>query len=169
MIPIWLQKLIDMFSHVPKKPQMRLSNSGLELIAEFEGFRSCPYKDAIGVPTIGFGNTYYPNGEKVRMTDTCITEERGRELLKTIAEDFSENVRGVVEVELNSNQFNALVSFAYNLGVENLKNSTLLKKVNNNPMDSTITHEFKRWVYADGKLLKGLVRRRKAEAELYVK
>lgn len=148
---------------------MKISENGLKLIAKFEGFRACPYLDAVGVPTIGYGNTFYPNGKKVTMDDPKITKEKALELLKYVADDFAKQVDKVVVRELNQNQFDALVSFAYNLGIGNLRRSTLLEKVNRNPCDPSIPDEFRKWVYAGGERLKGLERRRDEEAKLYVK
>lgn len=146
---------------------MKTSKQGLQLIAKFEGFRAEAYLDAVGVPTIGYGNTFYPDGRKVKIGDPRITKKEALCLLKVIVKDFEGYVNEAVTRELNQNQFDALVSFAYNLGSGNLNSSTLLKKINANPCDPSIADEFGKWVYAGGKVLNGLVRRRKAEAELY--
>ena len=139
------------------------------MIKTFEGFRSAPYKCSAGVPTIGYGATFYPGGKKVTMTDPSITEEKAVELLANMLVSFEKYVDSYCRDDINQNQFDALVSFAYNLGPANLKSSTLLKKVNANPEDETITAEFMKWVKAGGKTLKGLVRRREAESQLYFK
>ena len=146
---------------------MRINHEGLELIKAFEGFKAKPYKCPADVPTIGYGATYYPNGDKVKMTDPPIDEWVATELLAVILEEFEGYVNSYVTSTLNDNQFSALVSFTYNLGPANLRSSTLLKKVNRDPNDPSIADEFAKWVKAGGKTLKGLVRRRKAEAELY--
>ena len=140
---------------------------GTELIKSFEGFKSKPYKCPAGVPTIGYGATFYPNGKKVTMADKAITEQDATDLLCHMLESFEKYVDSYCRDDVNQNQFDALVSFAYNLGPANLKSSTLLKKVNANPNDETIRAEFMKWVKAGGKTLKGLVRRREAEANLY--
>lgn len=142
---------------------------GVELIKSFEGFRSAPYKCPAGVPTIGYGATFYPNGKKVTMADRSITEHEATDLLRNTLENFEKYVDSYCRDDVNQNQFDALVSFCYNLGPANLKASTLLKKVNANPNDETIRAEFMKWVKAGGKTLKGLVRRREAEANLYFK
>lgn len=142
---------------------------GVELIKSFEGFRSAPYKCPAGVPTIGYGATFYPNGKKVTMTDRAITEQEATDLLRNTLENFEKYVDSYCRDDVNQNQFDALVSFCYNLGPANLKASTLLKKINANPNDETIRAEFMKWVKAGGKTLKGLVRRREAEANLYFK
>jgi lysozyme len=80
---------------------------------------------------------------------------------------YEKSVDSFCRDDINQNQFDALVSFAYNLGVGNLKSSTLLKKVNANPSDPTIRDEFMKWVNGGGKKLPGLVKRRQAEADLY--
>jgi lysozyme len=139
------------------------------MIKTFEGFRGTPYKCSAGVPTIGYGATFYPGGKKVTMTDAAITEEQAVELLANMLVSFEKYVDSYCVDTITQNQFDALVSFAYNLGPANLKSSTLLKKVNANPNDESIKLEFLKWVKAGGKTLKGLVRRREAESELYFK
>lgn len=146
-----------------------VGEEGVKLIKSFEGFKSKPYKCPAGVPTIGYGATFYPNGKKVTMSDRAITEQEATDLLRHVLESFEKYVDSYCIDTINQNQFDALVSFAYNLGPANLKSSTLLKKVNANPKDETIRDEFMKWVKAGGKTLKGLVRRREAEANLYFK
>ena len=147
---------------------MKISNKGLELIKTFEGLSLKPYLDVVNIPTIGFGNTYYEDGTKVTLKDKPITEERATQLLDFIAnKTFSENINKVVKVALNQNQFDALVSFAYNLGNGNLQQSTLLKKVNNNDFIGA-SLEFEKWNKAGGKVLSGLTKRITAEKELFL-
>ena len=133
---------------------------------DFEGCRLEAYLCPASVPTIGYGSTYYEDGRPVKLGD-AITQERADQLFEAIAEDFAKRVRSFLTVGLNENQFSALVSFTYNVGVANLKKSTLLKKVNINPLDPTITDEFLKWNKAGGKVLAGLTRRREEEAKLY--
>jgi len=147
----------------------KTGKAGIEMIKTFEGFRAAPYKCSAGVPTIGYGATFYPGGKKVTMTDAAITEEQAVELLANMLVSFEKYVDSYCIDTITQNQFDALVSFAYNLGPANLKASTLLKKVNINPNDESIRLEFLKWVKAGGKTLKGLVRRREAEADLYFK
>jgi lysozyme len=145
------------------------AKAGIDLIKSFEGFRAAPYKCSAGVPTIGYGATFYPGGKKVTMSDASITEEQAIELLANMLISFEKYVDSYCVDTITQNQFDALVSFAYNLGPANLKSSTLLKKVNANPNDESIRLEFMKWVKAGGKTLTGLVRRREAEANLYFK
>ena len=147
----------------------KTGNEGIELIKTFEGFRSAPYKCPAGIPTIGYGATFYPNGKKVTMADKSITEVEATELLKSMLKSFEQYVDSYCIDSITQNQFDALVSFCYNLGPANLKSSTLLKKVNANPNDPTINAEFVKWTKAGGKTLAGLVRRREAESKLYFK
>lgn len=151
----------------------KINKEGLDLIKEFEGFQAKPYLCPVGIPTIGYGSTYYPNGKKVTLKDAPITLEEGEELLLKTLETYINGVSNAVVTKLNSNQFSALVSFAFNCGLGALRSSTLLKKVNKNPNDLTIAHEFAKWNKGtiNGKKveLKGLTRRRKAESELYYK
>lgn len=145
----------------------KTSAKGIELIKSFEGLVLKPYKCSAGVPTIGYGNTFYENGKKVAMTDAAITEARATELLSWSLTKFEQYVDSYCIDTITQNQFDALVSFCYNLGPANLKASTLLKKVNKDPNDPTIRAEFMKWNKAGGRALKGLTRRREAEANLY--
>ena len=145
----------------------KISKKGLDLIKKFEGLKLKPYLCSAGVPTIGYGNTLYENGKKVSLKDTIITEQRATELLSNSLKNLEQHVDSFCRDDINQNQFDALVSFAFNLGPYNLKSSTLLKKVNKNPNDPTIRDEFMRWTKAGGKVLKGLVERRQCEADLY--
>lgn len=145
----------------------KVSKRGLDLIKKYEGFRTNPYKCPAGVPTIGYGATYYPDGKRVKMTDPPVTEKQATEMLKTMLIGFEKAVDTYCIDTINQNQFDALVSFAYNVGTNALKNSTLLKKLNVNANDPTIKDEFMKWVKAGGKTLKGLVTRRAEEAEIY--
>lgn len=145
---------------------MKLNKKGIDLLHQFEGLRLEAYLCPAKVPTIGYGNTYYEDGKKVKIGDK-ITEERADQLFLMIAEDFSKAIRPFIKSSLSENQFSALVCFAYNVGVANLKKSTLLTKVNANKDDKTIRDEFMKWDRANGKVLAGLTRRRRAEADLY--
>lgn len=146
---------------------MKLSDKGYDLIKKFEGYSDRPYKCPAGIPTIGFGNTYYPNGVKVKLTDKQITKEYANEMLAFVADNFAKDVLKVVKSNITVNQLNALTAFAYNLGMTNFRNSTLLKLVNNNPNDANISKEFLKWNKANGKVLNGLTNRRIAESALY--
>lgn len=146
---------------------IKVDSKGLDLIKQFEGFSSKPYLDSVGIPTIGYGFTYYPDGKRVTITDNSISEEHATMLLSEIVKPYEIGVDSMTTDAINQNQFNALVSFAYNLGLKSLQGSTLLKKVNRNTNDKTIKDEFLKWVNAGGKKLQGLVNRRTKEAEVY--
>lgn len=146
---------------------MRLDNNGYKLIADFEGLSLNPYLCPAKIPTIGYGNTYYPDGRRVSMTDKKITEKEAFEILKVVADKFAKNVSKHLKKELTQNQFNSLVSFSYNVGLGNFTESTLLAKINKDPNDITISKEFMRWTKAGGKTLKGLVKRRNYESSIY--
>lgn len=146
---------------------MRISQKGIELIKRFEGFASSPYLCSAGVPTIGYGSTYYEDGTKVKLSDSSISEEKAESLFKKVVNHYELAVDSIVRNDITQNQFDALVSFAYNVGVTNFKNSTLIKKVNANPNDPDITKQFMRWIRAGGKVIKGLINRRRVEAQLY--
>lgn len=145
----------------------KISSKGIELIKSFEGLRLKPYLCSAKVPTIGYGNTFYENGKKVTLKDPEITESRATELLAWSLTKFEQYVDSYCRDDINQNQFDALVSFCYNLGPANLKSSTLLKKVNTDPNDPSIEKEFLKWNKAGGRALAGLTRRRQAELALY--
>jgi lysozyme len=146
---------------------MKLNARGYDLIKQYEGYSDRPYLCPAGIPTIGFGNTYYPNGTKVKLTDKQITREYANEMLQFVADNFAKDVSKSIKSIISQNQLNALTSFAYNLGMTNFRNSTLLKKVNANPNDPTIKEEFLKWNKSNGKILQGLINRRRAESNLY--
>jgi len=145
----------------------KISQKGIDLIKKFEGLKLKPYLCSANVPTIGYGNTFYETGKKVTLNDPVITEKRAEELLAHLLVSFEKYVDSYCRDDISQSQFDALVSFAYNLGPNSLKASTLLKKVNINPSDPTIKAEFLKWTKAGGRVLKGLVLRREAEAALY--
>ena len=139
---------------------MKTSDKGIDLIKKHEGFRAKAYKCPAGKWTIGYGHTL-----NVKSTDVISLDEAEYFLKKDV--EFAENEVNRHNLNINQNQFDALVSFVFNLGVGNFTRSTLLRKIKSNPNDPTIREEFEKWIYADGKVLNGLVRRRKDEADLY--
>ena len=150
---------------------MKTSKNGITLIKRYESFRNIPYLCSAGVPTVGWGNTSYEDGTRVELTDEPINRRRAEEVFYFFLNDFERSVNKLVTAELNQNQFDALVSFTYNLGAGNLQISTLLNKINKNKDDKDIVEQFKRWDKArvNGRLrpLKGLTKRRNEEAYLY--
>lgn len=145
----------------------KLSQKGLELIKQFEGLKLKPYLCPASIATIGYGNTYYPNGQKVKLTDPAITQEKAEELLKFLLVSYEKAVDSFCRDDISQGNFDALTSFAYNLGTNALQKSTLIKKVNANPKDVTIADEFLKWNKANGRVLVGLTKRRQAESNLY--
>ena len=141
---------------------MKTSEVGKDLIKKFEGVRLRAYKCSAGVPTIGFGNTFYENGVKVKMSDS-ITLERARTLFDILLPKYEKIVLNKVKRVLKQNEFDALVSHTYNTG----GSSTLFKLVNAN-LDCS-SWWLNKYTTANGKKLKGLVERRKQEYELYSK
>lgn len=131
---------------------MNISENGLNVIKNFEGLVLHPYRDAVGVVTIGYGSTRWGTGRPISMDDPPIDEETANNLLL-------------------QNQTDALISFAYNVGTGGLHGSTLLKRVNVNPSDPTIRNAFMLWDkgHVDGQLvvIPDLAIRRKQEADLY--
>lgn len=155
---------------------IKIDDGCINLIKSFEGFASNAYHDAIdppGVDTIGHGTIVYPptymDGKRVQVGDPMINSIKAFEFLKWEVGLKTAGVDLLIRDDLTVNQFGALVSFAYNLGLGALKGSTLRKKVNINPLDPTIRAEFMKWDMANGAHIKGLARRRQAEADLYFK
>ena len=143
---------------------MKLDESGYSELHKREGLRTKPYLDTRGIPTISLGVTYYPNGKKVTMQDKPITKIEAERLGKVIADRFASEVTTLINAKVNQNQFNALVSLAYNIGITGFKNSTVLRRVNVNPNDPSIKSAFMMWTKNPE-----LISRRKTEVELYFK
>jgi lysozyme len=131
------------------------------MIAEFEGCRLQAYRDAVGVYTIGYGHTKGVHPGQVW------TQEQADQMLRVEVDHFMDHVLQYVHVDVNEHELAALTSFAYNLGVGAMKRSTLLRKLNSGDK-SGAAHEFGRWTRAGGHVLRGLVRRREAEAEEFM-
>ncbi len=146
---------------------MNIGDRGLDLIRAFEGFRADPYLDAVGVPTIGYGSTYYPGGQRVRLTDPPISEPEARRLMQATLAEFEDGINAALRVEVTQNQYDALVCWAFNIGVSAAQNSTLMRLLNAGDVPGA-ADQFLRWTRAGGVELKGLVRRRNAERELFL-
>jgi len=148
---------------------MNTSTKGADLIKSFEGCKLKAYKDpgtVNGLPiTIGWGSTMYQDGSKIKLGDV-ITQAKADELLKWEIEKKA-NVLRALNMKLKQHQFDAVVSFCYNVGLGAFNTSTLRKKINLNPDDPTISCEFLRWINNNGKPMAGLKRRREAEIKLY--
>jgi len=136
------------------------------LIEEFEGIKLKAYKCPKGIPTIGIGSTRYEDGSKVKLGDK-ISIDYAEVLYEREIDKVRNEVNQLVVPDLNKNQEDALVSFAYNVGITAFKSSTLLEKVNRDPRSNSIKREFMKWTTSGGRRLQGLVKRRKAEVDLY--
>lgn len=143
---------------------MNISPQGLQLIREFESCRTSAYLDAVGVPTIGYGTTII-DGQAVSIGMTC-TMDQAEQYLQIDIEKIEDQIGNAVTVPVEQAQFDALCDFVYNLGIGNLLRSTLLKVING-LTQGNIQVEFLRWNRAGGAVLKGLTRRRVAEAALW--
>ncbi len=140
---------------------MKTSTEGIALIKKFEGCELEAYRCSADVPTIGYGHT-----RGVSDGDTC-TQEEADQLLKDDLEEFEDYVKDLVDIELSQNEFDALVAWTYNLGPTNLRESTLLKRLNDEDKGD-VPFQMKRWNKASGQVLDGLVRRREAESLLFL-
>ncbi len=140
---------------------MRTSQRGVSLIKSFEGLRLLAYRDSVGVWTIGYGAT---RGVKAGMS---ITKEQAERMLLNDVTRFEPEIDRLVKVPLNRNQWDALMSFTYNLGAANLESSTLRRLLNAGDYAGA-AEQFPRWNKAGGQVLPGLVRRRAAERGLFL-
>ncbi|MBJ9199203.1 lysozyme [Citrobacter freundii] len=145
---------------------MQTSDKGIALIKQFEGCKLTAYQDSVGVWTIGYGWTKPVDGKPIRAGMT-IKQETAERLLKTGLVSYENDVSRLVKVDLTQGQFDALVSFTYNLGSRSLSTSTLLRKLNAGDYAGA-ADEFLRWNKAGGKVLNGLTRRREAERALFL-
>ena len=141
---------------------MKLDQAGIDFLHEREGYRSKPYLDTKGIPTIGYGNTYYPDGRKVTMQDKPLTPALAEQLFHAMVDPLEKQINALIKTKLTQNQYNAIVSFTYNVGIGALSNSTALKKINANPNDPTIREALMRFNKPPE-----IIGRRKMEADLY--
>lgn len=142
------------------------TRGGVDLVAGFEGFRSCPYRDPVGVWTRGYGET-----RGIRSSSPCVSRGDARaELRRRLEHDFGIAVRRLVKPDLSQRQYEALVSFAYNVGLGAFESSTLLRELNKGTVDgrARAANELLRWNLAGGRVYLGLTRRRKAERRRYL-
>lgn len=145
---------------------MKINFEGIKLLSELEGLRLTSYKCPAGVWTIGFGNTFYEDGAKVKEGDK-ITNEEAYHLFYLIATKFEKTINDNLKVEISQNKFNALFCLCYNIGQTTFTNSTLLRLVNINPSDGNIAKEFLKWNKINKVPNKGLTNRRIKESSLY--
>ena len=148
-----------------EKEITKVSPNGLKFIIQEEGMILHPYLDSVKVPTIGVGCTYYEGGQKVKMTDPAITKERAEQLFANLLKHYELAVYSNTRDDITQNEFNALVSLCFNIGVNGFKGSTLLKRVNDKSDASLIEKGFQMWKNAGGKPI--LLGRRNREFKLY--
>jgi lysozyme len=145
---------------------MKMTNEGLALIKRFEGLRLDAYRDAVGIWTIGYGHTSVAGAPQVQ-AGLRISEADAHEILARDVEGFARGVRDLLVVELSEQQFSALVSFVYNVGLGGFKRSSVLIAVNNRDFNA-VPRRLNLWTKAGGRVLPGLVRRRAAEGALFL-
>jgi GH24 family phage-related lysozyme (muramidase) len=143
-----------------------VTQSGIDLIKHFEGFSAAIYICLAGYPTIGYGHAVNP--DERQQFASGITAKQAESLLRRDLQTAEHAVLRLITVPLTDGQFDALVSFTFNLGAGALQRSTLRRKVNRGD-HTNVPPEFRKWVWAGGRKLEGLVRRREAEAALYAK
>ena len=152
---------------------MKTSENGLKLIQEFESFVNAPYLDSARVWTIGYGSTYYPNGTPVTGRDKPITREYAETIQRhVIATDFEPVINDLLKKEIasgfvNQNMYDAIISLAYNIGVNGFKRSSVLRLLKQGDKFNA-SNAFLLWNMSGGKVLRGLVRRREKERKLFL-
>lgn len=146
---------------------MQLSTNGFNLLAELEGVVLTPYKDSVGIPTIGIGSTYYEDGTKVTMKDKAITKERAIQLAKNVVKSFEARVNKSIIVPATQNQFDAMVLLCYNIGESNFARSSVVRNFNAGNLQKA-ADSFLLWNKAGGKVSKGLTNRRQKERNLFL-
>ena len=152
---------------------MKTSENGLKLIQEFEQFVNAPYLDSARVWTIGYGSTYYPNGKPVTGRDKPITREYAETIQRhVIATDFEPVINELLAKEIASgfitqNMYDAIVSLAYNIGINGFKKSSVLRLLKQGDKQNA-ADAFLLWNMAGGKVLRGLVKRRERERKLFL-
>ena len=165
--------LTDLSSGLATTPLSLVTDSeilavGIPLIQQFEGFSSKPYLDTSKIPTIGYGTTYYENDSRVTMVDLPISQARATEILTyKVQKEFLPGVRGLCPNLTTANQFAAVLSFAYNLGLGALEKSTLRINILANDMASA-AQQFLKWDMGDGKVVPGLENRRLKEQAIFL-
>ena len=147
---------------------MKLNKAGIDLKKQFEGCRLTAYLCPANKWTIGWGNTFYADGKPVKQGDK-ITQAQADELLSVIGQQFDKELKPLITANLTDNQYSAICSFAYNVGVPRFRTSTLRRMINANPNNPLIRNEFMKWVNKGTPFERGLTRRRQAEADLYFK
>jgi len=147
---------------------MKIDKAGLDIIKNFEGFSNKPYLDQALVPTIGYGTTHYGiGGRAVSMSDNEISKDVATLLMEDqINATYGRAVNHAVRTTINQNQFDALVSFTYNVGVAGLHASNVLKYINKGKLAEADT-QFSHWNHVNGKVDRGLTHRRLLEARLF--
>jgi lysozyme len=147
----------------------QLDQAGIDLMIQFEGCILHPYRDQVGIPTIGIGMTYYPGtGKKVTMQDPPITQQQANDMFLEISKPFAMAVYSTTRDDLTQNQFNACFSLCYNIGTGGFKNSTVHRLVNEKVTGDQLKAAFLMWTKAGGKVLRDLVKRRTKEYEVYM-
>ena len=146
---------------------MQLSTNGFNLLAELEGIVLRPYKDSVGIPTIGIGSTYYEDGTKVTMKDKAITKERAIQLAKNVVKSFEQQVNKSILLPMTQNQFDAMVLLCYNIGESSFARSSVVRNFNAGNLQKA-ADSFLLWNKAGGKVSKGLTNRRQKERNLFL-
>ena len=150
-----------------KKVDMQLSSNGFRLLGELEGIVLKPYRDSVGIPTIGIGSTYYEDGTKVRMADKPITTERAIQLAKNVVKSFEAQVNKSILLPMTQNQFDSMVLLCYNIGESGFARSSVVRHFNAGNLQKA-ADSFLLWNKAGGRVSRGLTNRRKKERELFL-
>ena len=149
------------------KNQMKLSANGFKLLGELEGIVLRPYKDSVGIPTIGIGSTSYEDGTKVKMSDKAITKARAIQLAENVVKSFEAQVNKSIVLTMTQNQFDAMVLLCYNIGKSGFARSSVVRNFNAGNLQKA-ADSFLLWNKAGGLVSKGLNNRRNIERNLFL-
>lgn len=154
--------VIPITKHKAMEEIKEMSADGIKHLMNSEGFKLKPYLDTKGIPTIAVGNTFYEDGSKVKMSDPPLTENRAIELFRWVLKQFELTVYSNTRDDLNQNEFDALVSFCYNIGQQAFKDSTVVRRINARESNKSIESGFMMW-----RRPKEIIPRRMREVELF--
>ena len=154
-------------AHAKRAWDGHVNEAGLDIIKSFEGWSASVYRCPAGRYTVGWGSTWDHKGNPITAKQHDITEDYGTTLLKRELRHVESAIRKLIKADLNENMFSAIASWTYNVGTGAMQRSTLRMKLNRG-LHEEAADEFPKWRRAGGKILKGLVRRRIAERELFL-
>jgi len=147
---------------------LKFSQDCINLIASCEGYKAAPYKDIVGIPTIGYGSTYYCDGTKVTLEDKAISKDYANQiLLCNLNKNFLPCIQKTIKTNINQHMIDALGCFVYNIGCNAFAKSSLARNINDEATPDVIKQSWMAWNHAGGNVVDGLTKRREKEISLF--